>query len=141
MSNALEQQVGGTHYKDMKMQPAELAYKVGGSPMFCKLAKYLTRDKGERVDNLNKALHCIALENEMIDLRCQNYKVYVTGYKSEEIREFCNQFEPMDGAFYNDIHTQMIEGQLQSAADELREDIAIQAEYAEFDGLEACEQV
>lgn len=139
MSNALEQQVGGSHYKDMKMQPAELAYKVGGSPMFCKLAKYLTREKGDRNMNLEKALHCIALENEMIDLRCQNYKVYVTGYKSEEIKEFCNQFEPMDGAFYNDILTKMIEGYLQSAADELKAYIAIQDEYAEFDEVEECE--
>ena len=139
MSNALEQQVGGSHYKDMDMQPAQLAYMVGGSPMFCKLAKYLTRKKGDRNENLNKALHCIALENEMIDLRCQNYKVYVTGYKSEEIKEFCNQFPPMDGAFYNDILTKMIEGYLQSAADELKAYITIQDEYAEFDEVEECE--
>ena len=139
MSNALEQQVGGSHYKDMDMQPAQLAYMVGGSPMFCKLAKYLTRDKGNRNENLNKALHCIALENEMIDLRCQNYKVYVTGYKSEEIKEFCSQFNPIDAELYEGILTKMLEGYLQTAADELKEYIKNREQYVQFDEVDECE--
>ena len=62
MSNALENQVDGHHYTDMVMQPVELAYLVGGTPCFCKLAKYATRVKGDRQVNLDKAIHCIELE-------------------------------------------------------------------------------
>lgn len=65
MSNALDIQVDGDHYKKQKMQPIELAYLVGGTPCFTKLAKYITRDKGDRNINLDKAIHCIAIEEEI----------------------------------------------------------------------------
>lgn len=65
MSNALSTQIDGTHYKNQKMQPIELAYLVGGTPCFTKLAKYLTRDKGDKIINLNKAIHCIQIEQEI----------------------------------------------------------------------------
>lgn len=58
-------QAGGTHYLEMKMQPVELAYPLGGTPCFTKLAKYLTRNKGERIVNLEKALHVIDLERDI----------------------------------------------------------------------------
>lgn len=64
--SALETQVGGSHYVSMKMQPIELAYALNASPAFCKLAKYLTRDKGDKLTNLQKALHCIKLEQELV---------------------------------------------------------------------------
>lgn len=65
MSNGLGVQVDGNHYTNMKMQPVELAYKLYGTPCFCKLAKYLTRDKGDKLTNLKKALHCIQLEKDL----------------------------------------------------------------------------
>ncbi len=58
-------QCDGTHYTAMKMQPVELAYKLYGTPCFCKLAKYLTRDKGDKLVNLNKAKHCVQLEVDL----------------------------------------------------------------------------
>ena len=61
----LGNQVDGTHYTAMKMQPVELAYKLYATPCFCKLAKYLTRDKGDKLTNLNKARHCIELEKDL----------------------------------------------------------------------------
>lgn len=63
---ALEEQVDGSHYVNMKMQPVELAYALNASPCFCKLAKYLTREKGDKLTNLQKALHCIRLEHELV---------------------------------------------------------------------------
>ena len=51
--SALDTQIDGGHYKDVKIQPIELAYKLGASPAFCKLAKYLSRDKGDKKINLN----------------------------------------------------------------------------------------
>ena len=65
MSNGLGVQVDGNHYTNMKMQPVELAYKLYGTPCFCKLAKYLTRDKGDKLTNLKKALHCVQLEKDL----------------------------------------------------------------------------
>ena len=64
--SGLGTQVAGTHYTSMKMQPVELAYKLYATPCFCKLAKYLTRDKGDKLENLKKALHCIRLEQDLI---------------------------------------------------------------------------
>jgi hypothetical protein len=68
MTNALTMQEDGNHYKVMKIQPIELAYRLNGSPCFCKLAKYLTRDKGDKLTNLRKAKHCIQLEQELLEL-------------------------------------------------------------------------
>lgn len=65
MSNGLGVQVDGNHYTNMKMQPVELAYKLYATPCFCKLAKYLTRDKGDKLTNLKKALHCVQLEKDL----------------------------------------------------------------------------
>lgn len=58
-------QIDGGHYTSMKMQPIELAYRLYGTPCFCKLAKYLTRDKGDKLTNLQKARHCITLEQDL----------------------------------------------------------------------------
>ena len=63
--SALDVQIDGQHYKNQKIQPIELAYKLGGTPAFCKLAKYLTREKNDKKINLQKAYHCICLEEDL----------------------------------------------------------------------------
>lgn len=60
-------QISGTHYTSMKLQPVQLAYMLYATPCFCKLSKYLTRDKGDKLTNLKKALHCIKLEQDLIE--------------------------------------------------------------------------
>ena len=65
MSDALKTQVDGDHYKKQKIQPIELAYLIGATPCFTKLAKYMTRDKGDRNINLDKAIHCVNIEKEI----------------------------------------------------------------------------
>ena len=65
MSNALNTQVDGDHYKKQKIQPLELAYLIGATPCFTKLAKYITRDKGDKLINLDKAIHCVSIEAEI----------------------------------------------------------------------------
>lgn len=60
-------QVAGSHYTSMRLQPVQLAYMLYATPCFCKLAKYLTRDKGDKLTNLKKALHCIKLEQDLIE--------------------------------------------------------------------------
>jgi hypothetical protein len=57
--------VDGHHYTDMTLQPVELAEMLGATPEFCKAAKYLTRDKNDKLVNIDKAEHCIGLEDEL----------------------------------------------------------------------------
>lgn len=74
MSNALNTQVDGNHYKEHKMQPLELAYRVNGSPCFTKLAKYASRRKVDRLGDLKKAIHCIQLEKELSSITSNDYE-------------------------------------------------------------------
>ena len=70
--SALESQVGGDHYTDMKLQPLEKTYLQYGyegvkHSLYTKVDKYLTRDKGtDRVD-IKKAIHCLQLQLEFYD--------------------------------------------------------------------------
>ncbi len=73
MTNALDTQIDGNHYKDQPMQPLELAYRVNGSPCFTKLAKYASRRKVDRLGDLKKAIHCIQLEKELSILTSNDY--------------------------------------------------------------------
>lgn len=74
MTNALDTQIDGNHYKDQKMQPLELAYRVNGSPCFTKLAKYASRRKVDRLGDLKKAIHCIQLEKELSSITSNDYE-------------------------------------------------------------------
>ncbi|BBK09342.1 hypothetical protein [Klebsiella phage 05F01] len=76
---ASKMQVDGTHYTDMPMQPIELTYLIGGTPCFCKLAKYGSRIKhSDRTIDLNKAIHCIRLEQEFVS---KNENIFLKNYK------------------------------------------------------------
>lgn len=61
--SALDRQTGGTHYKDMAIQPAEYAEKNGLSLLEGNVVKYITRWrlKGQPLSDLEKAKHCIDL--------------------------------------------------------------------------------
>ena len=60
---ALQKQTGGTHYKNMAIQPAEYAEKNGLSLLEGNVVKYITRWKlkGQPLSDLEKAKHCIDL--------------------------------------------------------------------------------
>lgn len=67
--DALDKQVGGTHYKGQRIQPVEACYARYGyygvkAALHLKVDKYLTRNKGMELEDLEKARHCIGL---MID--------------------------------------------------------------------------
>jgi len=59
----LQKQTGGTHYKNMPIQPAEYAEKNGLSLLEGNVVKYITRWKlkGQPLSDLEKAKHCIDL--------------------------------------------------------------------------------
>lgn len=93
--SALDVQISGNHYKTQKLQPIELVYKLGATPCFCKLAKYLTRDKGDKKINLQKARHCIQLEQDLEDYALYYedsmeaaWEVNRDGYKDKLIKNF-----------------------------------------------------
>ena len=89
--SALDIQIDGQHYKNQKIQPIELAYKLGGTPAFCKLAKYLTREKNNKKVNLEKAYHCICLEEDLVDciqLYYDSDDIGFLEYKDYMIAEF-----------------------------------------------------
>ena len=64
--NALEVQMGGSHYKDKTIQPVE--YIHANALGFCEgnVVKYVTRYKDKNgMEDLNKAIHCIKLLLEL----------------------------------------------------------------------------
>jgi len=64
---ALQTQTGGTHYKNMAIQPAEYAEKNGLSLLEGNVVKYISRWKlkGTPLADLLKAKHCIDLLIEL----------------------------------------------------------------------------
>ncbi len=66
--SALTEQVDGIHYVNQVIQPFELAYLVAdGDAGFCKFVKYLSRDKGDKKTNLEKAIHITKLTAEIFE--------------------------------------------------------------------------
>ena len=68
---ALDRQTGGTHYKQMAIQPAEYAEKNGLSLLEGNVVKYITRWKlkGQPLADLEKAKHCIDLLIEIHEVK------------------------------------------------------------------------
>jgi hypothetical protein len=72
VSNPLDKQVGGNHYKDQGLQPFEITYANFGyegirASVYTKVNKYLTRAKGDHKENLEKAIHCLQIQLELLD--------------------------------------------------------------------------
>ena len=67
--SSLNKQVGGTHYKDMGVQPLEACYLNYGyigleAAVYTKVLKYLGRDKKSKVQDIGKAIHCLEILRE-----------------------------------------------------------------------------
>lgn len=72
--SALDKQIGGTHYKDMAIQPIEYIHKNGLG--FCEgnIVKYITRWKTKNgIEDLKKVIHyaelLIQMENASEDIK------------------------------------------------------------------------
>lgn len=66
---ALEKQVGGAHYKGLKIQPMEYSIANGLNACAHTAIKYITRKKGDkakRLEDLDKAIHSIELYKQFI---------------------------------------------------------------------------
>ncbi len=61
--SAETKQVGGDHYKNLKIQPMRYSMKNNLNACQHTAIKYITRykDKGDPIENLEKAIHTIEL--------------------------------------------------------------------------------
>ena len=69
VAKASRNQVGGGHYTELGIQPLEVTYENFGyygvrSALYTKVNKYLTRNKGNHIEDLEKAKHCLELQIE-----------------------------------------------------------------------------
>ena len=97
--SALNHMVGGSHYKQ-KMQVIQVTYLLGASPCWKMVAKYITRKKDNPKQDLEKAIHCIQLEDELLELRCSKYITEMQEYEHPTIKEFAEQFEDVEFVQY-----------------------------------------
>ena len=74
--SSLDRQVGGDHYKSQRVEPLVLTYLNFGyeglrASVYTKVNKYMTRDKGQHIENLEKAAHCleILIEKAKLELK------------------------------------------------------------------------
>jgi len=73
VKSAKDIQVGGSHYKDLKIQPSDYIYENNLNWYQGNAIKYLSRynsknsDTAKQIEDLNKAIHYIQLLIEKID--------------------------------------------------------------------------
>jgi len=73
VKSAKDIQVGGSHYKDLKIQPSDYIYENNLNWYQGNAIKYLSRynsknsDTAKKIEDLNKAIHYIQLLIEKID--------------------------------------------------------------------------
>jgi len=65
-ARAFGKQVGGTHYNNLGIQPLEITYRNWGyagvkASVYTKVNKYLTRNKGNELEDIHKAIHCLEM--------------------------------------------------------------------------------
>ena len=65
MNNALETQIGGTHYKVLPYQPIELIGELRMDYFQGCIIKYISRDKNNKIEDLQKAIHYCKLAEEV----------------------------------------------------------------------------
>lgn len=65
-NKATNRQVGGDHYKRLKITPTDYVYANGLSWNLGNVVKYVTRNKDDVIKDLLKAKHYIDLELEMV---------------------------------------------------------------------------
>lgn len=57
--NAMTQQVGGTHYTDMPIQPMYFCIVNNLNGAYMNVMKYLMRKKDNRIEDLQKGIHTV----------------------------------------------------------------------------------
>jgi len=132
LTKATSNQVGGDHYKILKIQPIELAYQIGGTPAFLNICKYITRNKNDKIEDLAKALHFIELENQFMEQRCQRYVAEVVRYNQPDIKKFAKQFKPKKfQEFVNKTLQDFYFGDYKKAASRIAKEMGAEVKFEE----------
>lgn len=122
--DALKKQVGGEHYKTLKIQPIEFIQNANLDFTLGNVVKYLVRDKGRRLEDLEKAYHYIELCKKR-GLSKALTALYVKSYKNTE---FFKQFK--NGHKYAQVVGYAVAGNKAKAKELLRKFIN-SGEYSE----------
>lgn len=98
MSEILEKQVGGSHYKQFKIQPMQMAELLQLCPTAFSAFKYACRlpFKENMLEDLEKMKHCLELFIELAGVE------YVAPVQPSLYIDFLNQFDEFHGRL---IHT------------------------------------
>lgn len=84
--SALNEQIGGDHYKDMAIQPIEFCELNKLSACETLAIKYLCRHRSKNGrQDLEKAIHCIQLLIELVDPESADELSAKTATKSEDV--------------------------------------------------------
>jgi len=86
---ATEKQVGGNHYKKYSYQPIEFICDMNLNFIQGNIIKYITRDKGNREEDLQKIVHYCELAQEF-DVKSD---LLVTASVKSDIEEFASLFD------------------------------------------------
>tara|TARA_B100000242_G_C43019480_1_gene474346 strand:+ start:640 stop:1008 length:369 start_codon:yes stop_codon:yes gene_type:complete len=72
--SSLKKQVAGNHYKKLAIEPIE--YILANNLSYCcgNAIKYISRDKGNRIDDLNKAIHYLEMEIELVHKKGEKHE-------------------------------------------------------------------
>lgn len=61
-----KEQVAGKHYLNFTIQPMEFFIANNISKIDGDIIQYVIRNKGDQIENINKAIHCLELKKEYI---------------------------------------------------------------------------
>ena len=91
MNESLKTQVGGNHYKDLQIQPAEF-YDLITMPVMALMAiKYITRwRKKNGTEDLNKARHCLMIQQELDEPRRTKIKEFIAQFPEQDQKILCD---------------------------------------------------
>ena len=64
--SAFKKQVAGKHYLNFAIQPMEFFIKNNISKIDGDIIQYTLREKGDPIEKIDKAIHCLELKREAI---------------------------------------------------------------------------
>lgn len=92
---SLLNQVGGQHYKNQRYELAQFSLDVGLNAMIHSAIKYIIRDKNDKEEDLNKAIHCLEIYADWVELESPNFinVPFNTYLDFNKVHEFVSQFD------------------------------------------------
>lgn len=93
MTDVLEKQVGGNHYKGLTYQPIEFLQDIHLNTALGYAIKYVSRYPNKNPDDLDKAIHCIELYEDFVRKNNEDGCSQII-WDRDKIFQYTHQFEP-----------------------------------------------